>query len=211
MWTLNFLRRRVSDARPVAIPLAVAVVIHAVVIAVSSWRGRQAAAAAQAPSIVDNTRQLIRLSRRLRQQDPLVPSAMLSLSDKLPPPPPDLLKVAPATEGEEANRCDSKTVGAARAVPATSAEGDSQATRSSSPVPSPESISALWSQATPVLAWPQVFGPIPEGVQVRRFALTAFPGLSAKQLHKLTLTSASDQFLVRANDQAVWVARRSLE
>ncbi|QNI79917.1 hypothetical protein SynRS9909_01935 [Synechococcus sp. RS9909] len=210
MWTLNSLLRRAPEAWPLALPVAVAIVIHAVVIGASSWRSRAAPPAAAA-TVVDNTRQLVRLSRRLGGQEPLVPSSLLTLSAKLPPPP-ELVeaKDAAAKPGAEKppacppSALEDKAVAKDKAVD----RGKPVAVASGLSV---EMIRARWEEGTVAGSWPERFGPLPEGIQLRRLPLTAFPGVNVKQLNRLSLTSDADQFLVRADDQGVWIGRRPFE
>lgn len=72
-------------------------------------------------------------------------------------------------------------------------------------------IRARWEEGTVAGSWPERFGPLPEGIQLRRLPLKAFPGVDVKQLNRLSLTSEADQFLVRADDQGVWIGRRPFE
>ena len=222
MWTLNSLLRRAPEAWPLALPVAVAIVIHAVVIGVSSWRSRAAPPAA-ASTVVDNTRQLVRLSRRLGGQEPLVPSSLLTLSAKLPPPP-ELVeaKDAAAKPGAEKDPAcppsalEDKAVAKGKAVDQSKAVAKSKAVATDKAVAvasglSVEMIRARWEEGTVAGTWPERFGPLPEGIQLRRLPLTAFPGVNVKQLNRLSLTSDADQFLVRADDQGVWIGRRPFE
>lgn len=224
MWTLNFLLRRAPEAWPLALPVAVAIVIHAVVIGASSWRSRAAPPAAAA-TVVDNTRQLVRLSRRLGGQEPLVPSSLLTLSAKLPPPP-ELVeaKDAAAKPGAEkdpacppsasGDKAVAKSKAVAKAKPVDNAPAGSPRPLAAVAVASGlsvEMIRARWEEGTVAGSWPERFGPLPEGIQLRRLPLTAFPGVNVKQLNRLSLTSDADQFMVRADDQGVWIGRRPFE
>ena len=222
MWNLNSLLRRAPEAWPLALPVAVAIVIHAVVIGASSWRSRAASPAAAA-TVVDNTRQLVRLSRRLGGQEPLVPSSLLTLSAKLPPPP-ELVeaKDAAAKPGAEKDPAcppsalEDKAVAKGKAVDQSKAVAKSKAVATDKAVAvasglSVEMIRARWEEGTVAGTWPERFGPLPEGIQLRRLPLTAFPGVNVKQLNRLSLTSEADQFLVRADDQGVWIGRRPFE
>jgi len=222
MWTLNSLLRRAPEAWPLALPVAVAIVIHAVVIGASSWRSRAASPAAAA-TVVDNTRQLVRLSRRLGGQEPLVPSSLLTLSAKLPPPP-ELVEAKDAAAKPDAEKdpacppsaSGDKAVAKGKAVDQSKAVAKSKAVAADKPVAvasglSVEMIRARWEEGTVAGSWPERFGPLPEGIQLRRLPLTAFPGVNVKQLNRLSLTSDADQFLVRADDQGVWIGRRPFE
>ena len=216
MWTLNSLLRRAPEAWPLTLPVAVAIAIHAAVIAASSWRSRAAPPAAAA-TVVDNTRQLVRLSRRLGGQEPLVPSSLLTLSAKLPPPP-ELVeaKDAAAKPGAEKDPACPPSALEDKAVAKSKAVAKDKAVDKSKPVAvasglSVEMIRARWEEGTVAGSWPERFGPLPEGIQLRRLPLTAFPGVNVKQLNRLSLTSDADQFLVRADDQGVWIGRRPFE
>ena len=221
MWTLNFLRRRAPEALPLALPLAIAVLIHALLIGLGSWRGRGAEASPPEPAVIDNTPQLVRLSRRVNRKEPLVAASVLSLSATLPPPPPELLKTTEQPEAKDdcGGRAANGKAANSKAASSKAANGQAVIARSTPGVAtafegpeslSPETISRLWGEAVPVPVWPEVFGPVPEGAQIRRLALKALGGRSAKQLHKLTMTSLSAQFQLRADDQGVWIARQTL-
>lgn len=220
MWTLNFLRRRAPEALPLALPLAIAVFIHALLIGLGSLRGRGSAAVPPKPAVIDNTAQLVRLSRRINRKEPLVAASALSLSANLPPPPPELLKPTEQPEAQPEARADCGGRAAnGKAANSKAANGKEGIDRSTPVVAaalenpeslSPETLSRLWREAVPVPVWPDMFGPTPEGAQIRRLPLKAFGGRSAKQLHRLTLTSSSAQFQLRADDQGVWIARQIL-
>lgn len=221
MWTLNFLRRRAPEALPLALPLAIAVLIHALLIGLGSWRGRGAEASPPEPAVIDNTPQLVRLSRRINRKEPLVAASVLSLSATLPPPPPELLKTTEPPEAKDdcGGRAANGKAANSKAASSKAANGQAVIARSTPAVAtafegpeslSPETISRLWGEAVPVAVWPEVFGPVPEGAQIRRLPLKALGGRSAKQLHKLTMTSSSAQFQLRADDQGVWIARQTL-
>lgn len=221
MWTLNFLRRRAPEALPLALPLAIAVLIHALLIGLGSWRGRGAEASPPEPAVIDNTPQLVRLSRRINRKEPLVAASVLSLSATLPPPPPELLKTTEQPEAKDdcGGRAANGKAANSKAASSKAANGQAVIARSTPAVApafegaeslSPETISRLWGEAVPVAVWPEVFGPTPEGAQIRRLPLKALGGRSAKQLHKLTMTSSSAQFQLRADDQGVWIARQTL-
>ena len=221
MWTLNFLRRRAPEALPLALPLAIAVLIHALLIGLGSWRGRGAEASPPEPAVIDNTPQLVRLSRRINRKEPLVAASVLSLSATLPPPPPELLKTTEQPEAKDdcGGRAANGKAANSKAASSKAANGQAVIARSTPAVAtafegpeslSPETISRLWGEAVPVAVWPEVFGPVPEGAQIRRLPLKALGGRSAKQLHKLTMTSLSAQFQLRADDQGVWIARQTL-
>ncbi|WP_131593088.1 hypothetical protein [Synechococcus sp. BS55D] len=218
---MNFLRRRAPEALPLALPLAIAVLLHALLIGLGSWRGRGAVASPPEPAVIDNTPQLVRLSRRLNRKEPLVAASVLSLSATLPPPPPELLKTTEQPEAKDGCGGRAANGKAATSKAANSKAASSQAVlaRSTPGVAtafegpeslSPETISRLWGEAVPVPGWPELFGPAPEGAQIRRLPLKALGGRSAKQLHKLTMTSSSAQFQLRADDQGVWIARQTL-
>lgn len=218
MWTLNSLRQRAPEAWPWALPVAVAVVVHGLVIGVSSWMSRSPSQAV-APVVVDNTRQLVRLSRRMGGQEPLVPSSLLTLSAKLPPPPvlADASDAAVKPVVEKNPTCppsapESKAVDKGNAVDnATAGPVSPSGAGAVAAGVSVDVIRARWEEGTVVQRWPERFGPLPEDIQLRRLPLTAFPGFNVKQLNRLSLTSDADQFLVRADDQGVWIGRRPFE
>ncbi|NDD44294.1 MAG: hypothetical protein EBZ24_02320 [Synechococcaceae bacterium WB9_4xB_025] len=206
---------------PLALPLAIAVLIHALLIGLGSWRGRGAEASPPEPAVIDNTPQLVRLSRRINRKEPLVAASVLSLSATLPPPPPELLKTTEQPEAKDdcGGRAANGKAANSKAASSKAANGQAVIARSTPAVApafegaeslSPETISRLWGEAVPVAVWPEVFGPVPEGAQIRRLPLKALGGRSAKQLHKLTMTSLSAQFQLRADDQGVWIARQTL-
>ena len=93
MLNFNFLRQHLSKRLLLAIPIGLAVAVHGVWIGVSG-RLHQGKDAPAKPA-VDNTAQLVRITRRAVEQQQ-VAAVSLDLSSSLPPPPPELLM-----EGEE--------------------------------------------------------------------------------------------------------------
>ncbi len=94
---LNFssLRQQVSDRFLWVVPLGIAVVMHILWLAIGARTDGDVSVRTD-PSqaegtVVDNTAQLVRLTRRAVQQQTL-PSVGLDLSGTLPPPPPELIE-----------------------------------------------------------------------------------------------------------------------
>ena len=92
MLSFNSLRQRAPELLAVAIPLGIAVAIHGVWILVGSRAAADPKGTALAEggdsTVVDNTAQLVRITRRAAQQQTLA-SVGFDLSDTLPSPPGD--------------------------------------------------------------------------------------------------------------------------
>ncbi len=213
MWIFNSLRRRVPDGLAmVALPVGIAIAGHAVVIGTSTVLATRTTVESGPPPVIDNSRELVRLSRRVAQTQPLA-SVGLSLSGTLPPPPaPDLLDV-PSGEKQVQN-CDPRTKADQedRTNPsvATGASA-SQSTMAFLPPLEVQQVSSLWEEGDPVESWPDEFGAFPEDSQVREVPLDSFRPRTTLQLNALVISSPDAEFLLRARDEAVWIARRSLD
>lgn len=212
MWIFNSLRRHAPERLAVvALPVAIAIAGHAAVIGTSTVLATRTTEEPKPPKVVDNSRELVRLSRRVAQSRS-VAAVGLNLSNTLPPPPaPDLLddlsegKKDPecqpgkkADQGDGANRPDGQRGAARQNTVAVLAPLEV------------EQVSSLWETGDPVNSWPDGLGAFPDDSEVREVPLEAFSPRTTLQLNALVITSADTQFLLRASDQAVWIVRRSL-
>ena len=171
MLNFNSLRQHLSNGLWLAIPVGLAVAVHGVWIGVSG-RLHQVRDASVKPA-VDNTAQLVRITRRAVQQQQLA-AVSLELSSSFPPPPPELLM-----EGKESlpfeleSDCPPMTsdglkqgnerAEAARPVPSAPEEGISavsnqgaDATRSLPPEAA--ELPQIWRRSLGVPIWPRQLG-----------------------------------------------------
>ena len=212
MWIFNSLRRHApEELAMVALPVAIAIAGHAAVIGTSTVLATRTTEGPKPPMVVDNSQELVRLSRRVAQSRS-VAAVGLNLSNTLPPPPaPDLLddlsegKKDPdckpeqkADQGDGPNRPDGQRGVVGQNTVAVLAPLEV------------EQVSALWETGDPVESWPDGLGAFPDDSEVREVPLEAFSPRSTLQLNALVITSANAQFLLRARDEVVWIVRRSL-
>lgn len=96
MWIFNSLRRRAPETLSlVALPVAIAIAGHAAVIGTSTVLATRTSENPTPPRVVDNSRELVRLSRRVAQSRSLA-AVGLNLSDTLPTPPAPTLQIGRA-------------------------------------------------------------------------------------------------------------------
>ena len=211
MWIFNSLRRSAPENRAmVALPVVIAIAGHAAVIGTSTMLVTRTSENPKPPEVVDNSRELVRLSRRVAQTRS-VAAVGLNLSETLPPPPAP--KLDQASTGTKDPDCSSdKTVDRAEKPNRSDGQREAAGQRRVALLPplEVEQISSLWETADPVESWPDGVGARPEGSQVRKVPLTAFSPRNALQLNKLVISSTDAQFLLRARDKTVWIVRRSL-
>lgn len=212
MWIFNSLRRRAPETLSlVALPVAIAIAGHAAVIGTSTVLATRTSENPTPPRVVDNSRELVRLSRRVAQSRSLA-AVGLNLSDTLPPPPAPTLLDDPS-KGTKDPDCSIDN-DADRAEKPNRPDGQEEAAGPSRVALLPpleiERISSLWETADPVESWPEALGAFPEDSEVREVPLKAFRPRTTKQLNALVITSADTQFLLRARDESVWIVRRSL-
>ena len=195
----------------VSLPVVIAIAGHAAVIGTSTVLVIRTSENPKPPEVVDNSRELVRLSRRVAQSRSLA-AVGLNLSDTLPPPPAPTLLDDPS-KGTKDPDCSIDN-DADRAEKPNRPDGQREAAGQGRVALLPplevEQISSLWETADPVESWPDGVGARPEGSQVRKVPLTAFSPRNALQLNKLVISSTDAQFLLRARDKTVWIVRRSL-
>ena len=211
MWIFNSLRRSAPEnLAMVALPVVIAIAGHAAVIGTSTMLVTRTSENPKPPEVVDNSRELVRLSRRVAQTRS-VAAVGLNLSETLPPPPAP--KLDQASTGTKDPDCSSdKTVDRAEKPNRPDGQREAAGQRRVALLPplEVEQISSLWETADPAGRWPDGFGALPEGSQVRKVPLTAFSPRNALQLNKLVVSSIDAEFLLRARDKTVWIIRRSL-
>ena len=190
--------------------MVIAIAGHAALIGTSTVLVTRTSENPKPPEVVDNSRELVRLSRRVAQTCS-VAAVGLNLSETLPPPPaPNLDQASMGTK--DPNCSSDKTVDRAEKPnrPDGQRESAGQSRVALLPPLEVEQISSLWERADPAGCWPDGFGALPEGSQVRKVPLTAFSLRNALQLNKLVISSTDAEFLLRARDKTVWIVRRSL-
>ena len=190
MLNFSFLRQHAPDLLPIAVPVGLAVLVHGVWIGFSPPPRRLAA---ESGVTVDNTAQLVRITRRAVQQQTL-PAVGLDLSGTLPPPPPDLL-VPPGDPLEaaaadcppqqkadgSAQRSDGSAVAesgaAAKSTPSPTQPSNAQEVADADGLPpagTPEELAwmeRLWNRAFGVPIWPDQLGPRQPAVILREVSL----------------------------------------
>lgn len=222
MLNFNYLRQHLSNWFLPAISVGLAVAVHGVWIGVSG-RLNQGRAASQKPS-VDNTAQLVRITRRAVQQQ-RVAAVSLDLSASLPPPPPELLgdvEMSLDAESEidcppmtaeigavtaesgliaaEGEKLGSKTADAA--MPVVSASGESAAADSSQPAGTvstlpplePSELPQIWRRALGVPIWPRQLGEKPTAAQFREVSKQDLEGRSVQELNQQSFATGEDVF-----------------
>ena len=208
MLNFNSLRQHLSNWLLLAIPVGLAVAVHGVWIGVSG-RLHQVRDAPVKPA-VDNTAQLVRITRRAVQQQQ-VAAVSLELSSSLLPPPPELLM-----EGEEslplelASDCppmtsDGLTQGneraeAARPVPSASEDAppavSHQGADGTRTLPPPEAaeLPQIWRRSLGVPIWPRQLGEKPASAQFREVSQQDLVGRSVQDLNQQTFAVGEDVF-----------------
>ena len=240
MLSFNSLRQRAPELLAVAIPLGIAVALHAVWIVVSSR-----AAADPKPSagtdggevaVVDNTAQLVRITRRAAQQQNLA-SVGLDLSGTLPSPlddedmvdlPDEPLPECPPDSGTEGERLAESD----QPAPATSSSPASGDQPQPSPVTAParedpallaaeeltplkpreinaNSIKGFWQQAMGVPVWPKELGSKRDAVELRELSLETFKGLDAGDLDNLDITTETAAYQIKVIGNRVLILKTS--
>ena len=222
MLNFSFLRQHLSNWLLAALPIGLAVAVHGVWIGVSG-RLHQGRAASLAPA-VDNTAQLVRITRRAVQQQ-RVAAVSLDLSSSLPPPPPELLlegedsltpdpepDCAPMTAESADQRADgglvsadekgqgSERVEAAGPVPPASTAGSPAASEQGSdaeralPPPEPAELPQIWRRAVGVPIWPRQLGEKPDSAQFREVSKQDLKGRSVQELNQQSFVVGEDVF-----------------
>ena len=208
MLNFNSLRQHLSNRLLLAIPVGLAVAVHGVWIGVSG-RLHQGRDAPVKPA-VDNTAQLVRITRRAVQQQQ-VAAVSLDLGSSLPPPPPELLM-----EGEESlpleleSDCPPMTsdgqkqgnerAEAASPVPSASEDGPSAVSNQGAvatrtlPPPEPAELPQIWRRALGVPIWPRQLGEKPASAQFREVSKQDLEGRSVQELNQQIFTTGEDVF-----------------
>lgn len=212
MWIFNSLRRRAPESfAVVALPVAIAIAGHVAVIGTSTVLAKRTPEDVKPETVVDNSRELVRLSRRVAQSRSLG-AVTLNLSDSLPPPPaPDLFETL--SDEEKGDDCQPGQKADEAAEPNRPDNQRGTPRQNTVAVLSPldaEQIRAVWETGEPVESWPDALDAFPEESEVREVPLEAFSPRTAKQLNMLVMTSSDVQFLLRASDQRVWIVRQSV-
>ena len=208
MLNFNFLRQPLSNRLLLAIPVGLAVVVHGVWIGVSG-RLHQGKDAPVKPA-VDNTAQLVRITRRAVQQQQ-VAAVSLDLSSSLPPPPPELLmegeeSLPPELESDcppmtsDGQKQGNERAEAARPVPSRSDDGPSavpnqkaDATRILPPLKAAE-LPQIWRRSLGVPIWPRQLGEKPASAQFREVSRQDLEGRSVQELNQQTFAVGEDVF-----------------
>ena len=219
---LNFssLRQRAPELLLLSLPIGLSLVVHSVWI---SRSGAEPRVGDQQQSVsIDNTAQLVRITRRAAQQQTLA-AVELDLSDTLPPPAADVLQKielpdpkpdcppkqqrvitkvlpdasasasSPALQEETAQRQET-VVTTAPNTPSQSLDGDV--------------LDRLWGQAMGVPIWPDdLLGPKPVIGELRELSLGDVSGMDATDLHQRSVQAESGRYLVKVFGDRVFLLR----
>ena len=213
---LNFssLRQRAPELLLLALPVGLSLVVHSVWISRSGAESR-VGDSDQSVSI-DNTAQLVRITRRASQQQTL-PAVGLDLSSTLPPPAADVVQKIelPAPKPDcppQQQRVITKVVPDVSAstdvsaptvnpTPAMAANAPSQALDA-------DALDRLWVQAMGVPIWPEdLLGPKPLVGELRELSLDDVAGMKATDLHELSVESESGSYLVQVVADRVFMLK----
>lgn len=224
MLNFNSLRKHLSNRLLLAIPIGLAVAVHGVWIGVSG-RLHQGRAASAKPA-VDNTAQLIRITRRAVQQQQ-VAAVSLDLSSSLPPPPPELLMEGdeslslelesdcPPMTSDGQKQADERAE-AARPVPSPPDDGRSAVSNQGAdvtrtlPPPEPAELPQIWRRALGVPIWPRQLGEKPASTQFREVSKQDLEGRSVQELNQQTFTIGEDVFrFLRLGDRLLILKQTS--
>ena len=238
MLSFNSLRQRAPELLAVAIPLGLAVAIQALWILVGSRAAADPKGSASPDggdsTVVDNTAQLVRITRRAAQQQTLA-SVGLDLSGTLPSPLGDeetvdlpeapLPECPPASGTEELVQSDqpSPAKSSSRANPtqrqplsALTPTREDPALLAAEELTTPAaieinatSIMGFWRQAMGVPVWPKEIGPRRDDVELRELSLKDFQGREAKQLHNLEVTTQTATYQLKVLGDRVLLLKTS--
>lgn len=224
MLNFNFLRQPLSNRLLLAIPVGRAVVVHVVWIGVSG-RLHQGKDPPVKPA-VDNTAQLVRVTRRAVQQQQ-VAAVSLDLSSSLPPPPPELLmegeeSLPPALDSDcppmtsDGHKQGNERAEAARPVPSAFDDGPSavsnQGADATRTLPPPEAaeLPQIWRRALGVPIWPRQLGEKPASAQFREVSMQDLEGRSVQELNQQTFAVGEDVFrFLRLGDRLLILKQSS--
>ena len=230
MLNFNSLRQHASELLAVAIPVGIALAIHAVWIGLSGRppleQKGSGLSTGDDKTVVDNTAQLVRVTRRAAQQRNLA-AVGLDLSGTLPSP---LDAVEPVDLPDQPTAdCPSPadaggTVVAAPKAPTVQPKQPTVAarTREDPPLQSADelapaeatgidatSIKRFWQQAMGVPVWPKELGPRRDEVELRELSLEDFQGREAKQLHNLDVTTDTATYQIKVLGDRVLLLKTS--
>ena len=210
MLNFNSLRQRLFEGLVLALPIGLAVVVHGVWIGVSG-RLHQGRAAPENPA-VDNTPQLVRITRRAVQQQ-RVAAVSLDLSSSLPPPPPELLQeegeslppdpesdCPPMTAASAVLKPGDEGVEAAMPVPSAPIDGPSAVSKQGDdaaqtlPPPEPDELPQIWRRSLGVPIWPRQLGEKPASAQFREVSKQDLEGRSIQELNQQSFAVGEDVF-----------------
>ena len=237
MLNFNSLRQHAPELFAVAIPVGIALAIHAVWIGISGRPPLEpkgsGLSAGNDSTVVDNTAQLVRVTRRAAQQRNLA-SVGLDLSGTLPSP---LDAVEPVDLPDQPDQPDQPTadcpspaaaggtVVAAPKAPTVQPKQPTVAarTREDPPLQSADelapaeatgidatSIKAFWQQAMGVPIWPKELGPKQESVVLRELSLADFQGRSAKELHNKAVAMEFARYQLKVLGDRVLILKTPL-
>jgi len=228
MLNFSFLRQHVPDLLPIAVPVGLAVLVHGVWIGFSPPQRRLDA---ESGITVDNTAQLVRITRRVVQQQTL-PAVGLDLSGTLPPPPPDLL--IPVGDPPEAAAADCPPQQDADGS-ALRSDGADVAESSSAPKPTPSQsqprneqkevadadllppagtpeelawIERLWNRAFGVPIWPKQLGPRQPGVNLREISLEDLGTVDVEELLSRSLAQGDVSFALKLVGDRLFILKK---
>ena len=219
---LNFssLRQRAPELLLLSLPIGLSLVVHTVWI---SRSGAEPRVGDQQQSVsIDNTAQLVRITRRAAQQQTLA-AVELDLSDTLPPPAADVLQQIELPDPKpdcppKQQRVITKVVPDASAPAATPAPQEETAQPQETvvaTVPNAPSqpldgdvLDRLWGQAMGVPIWPDdLLGPKPVVGELRELSLGDVSGLDATDLHQRSVQAESGRYLVKVFGDRVFLLR----
>ena len=219
---LNFssLRQRAPELLLLSLPIGLSLVVHSVWI---SRSGAEPRVGDQQQSVsIDNTAQLVRITRRAAQQQTLA-AVGLDLSGTLPPPAADVLQQIELPDPmpdcpPKQQRVITKVVPDASAPAATPAPQEETAQRQDTLVatapnaPSQpldgDGLDRLWGQAMGVPIWPDdLLGPKPVIGELRELSLGDVSGMDATDLHQRSVQAESGRYLVKVFGDRVFLLR----
>ena len=238
MLSFNSLRQRAPELLAIAIPLGIAVAIHGVWILLGSRAAADPKGSALTDggdsTVVDNTAQLVRITRRASQQQTLA-SVGLDLSGTLPSPPgdeemvdlpdeplpdcpPDAVAEGPGPARQDPSATTSSGADPTPRVPLSALTPTRKdpallAAEELTPPAAIEinatTIKRFWQQAMGVPIWPKELGPKQEDVELRELSLEDFQGREAKQLHNLDVTTETATYQLKVLGDRVLLLKTS--
>ena len=219
---LNFssLLHRAPELLLLALPVGLSLVVHSVWISRSGAESR-VGDSDQSVSI-DNTAQLVRITRRASQQQTLA-AVGLDLSGTLPPPAADVLQKIELPDPKpdcplQQERVTTKVlpdVSAPTAIPAPQEQTAQRqetvvATAPSAPLQAldGDALDRLWGLAMGVPVWPEdLLGPKPVIGELRELSLDDVADMDATDLHELSVEAESGTYLVKVFGDRVFLLR----